>query len=46
MVFGAILSEGGLGVTLIDNNREHIEAIRTQGLRISGFGGIGPICCR
>ena len=38
-LFGAILSKGGLKVTLIDNNREHIEAIRAQGLRISGFGG-------
>ena len=38
-LFGAILSEGGLEVTLIDTNREQIEAIRANGLRISGFGG-------
>ena len=38
-LFGAILSEGGLEVTLVDTDREHIDAIRKNGLRISGFGG-------
>ena len=38
-LFGTILSEGGLEVTLVDTNREQIEAIRANGLRISGFGG-------
>ena len=27
-LFGAILSEGGLEVTLVDTNREHIDAIQ------------------
>ena len=38
-LFGSILSKGGLEVTLIDTNREQIEAIRAKGLSISGFGG-------
>ena len=38
-LFGAILSEGGLEVTLIDTDREHIAAIRDKGLCISGLGG-------
>ena len=38
-LFGSILSKGGLEVTLIDTNREQIEAIRANGLSISGFGG-------
>ena len=38
-LFGAILSEGGLEVTLVDTDRVHIDAIRKNGLRISGFGG-------
>ena len=31
-LFGAILSEGGLEVTLVDTNREHIDAIQKNGL--------------
>lgn len=38
-LFGAILQEGGLEVILVDSNRAHIEAIRSRGLKISGFGG-------
>ena len=38
-LFGAILADGGLEVTLVDTNREHLEAIRRDGLRISGRGG-------
>ena len=38
-LFGAILAEGGLAVTLVDTDREHIDAIRRDGLRISGLGG-------
>ena len=38
-LFGAILADGGLEVTLVDTNREHLAAIRRDGLRISGRGG-------
>lgn len=38
-LFGAILQEGGLPVTLVDIGREHVDAIRRDGLRIVGFGG-------
>lgn len=38
-LFGAILSEGGLDVTLFDTNAEHIGAINKHGLYIVGFGG-------
>ena len=38
-LFGAILSDGGLDVVLVDNDREHVEAIRKDGLHISGLGG-------
>ena len=38
-LFGAILQDGGLNVTLIDNNQAHVEAIHNNGLHISGFGG-------
>ena len=38
-LFGAILSEGGLEVTLVDTDRAHLDAIRRDGLRISGLGG-------
>ena len=37
-LFGAILSEGGLEVTLVDTNREHIDAIQKDGLLVSGYG--------
>ena len=38
-LFGALLAEGGLEVTLVDLWREHVEAIRTKGLRLVGYGG-------
>ena len=38
-LFGSILQEGGLPVTMIDTNAEHVAAMRERGLRISGFGG-------
>ena len=38
-LFGAILCEGGLEVTLVDTDQEHMDAIRQSGLRISGLGG-------
>jgi 2-dehydropantoate 2-reductase len=38
-LFGAILQEGGLTVTLLDVNRTHVDAIRRDGLAIEGFGG-------
>ena len=38
-LFGSILAEGGLDVTLVDNDREHVDAIRKSGLHISGLGG-------
>ncbi len=38
-LFGAILAEGGFSVTLVDTDSEHVEAIRKNGLHISGLGG-------
>ncbi len=38
-LFGAILTEGGLSVTLYDSNAEHIAAIQESGLKIEGYGG-------
>ncbi len=38
-LFGAILQEGGLSVTLFDSNIDHVEAISKHGLSITGFGG-------
>ncbi len=38
-LFGGLLAEGGLDVTLVDTWAEHIDAIRTRGLRIVGVGG-------
>ena len=38
-LFGSILAENGLDVALIDSNREHIESIESNGLKIEGFGG-------
>ena len=38
-LFGAILHAGGLRVTLFDNNAEHVAAITSHGLSITGFGG-------
>jgi 2-dehydropantoate 2-reductase len=36
---GGLLGEGGLDITLIDVWEEHIEKIRANGLRITGYGG-------
>ncbi|MGI9419634.1 MAG: ketopantoate reductase family protein [Geminicoccaceae bacterium] len=38
-LFGAILADGGLDVALVDTDREHIDAINRDGLKIQGFGG-------
>ena len=38
-LFGGLVAEGGLDVTLVDPWREHIEAIRQRGLRVVGHGG-------
>lgn len=38
-LFGSILQNGGLAVTLIDTNAEHVRAIRSHGLKTFGFGG-------
>lgn len=38
-LFGGLLAEGGLDVTLIDTWADHIEAISERGLRIVGVGG-------
>ena len=38
-LFGGLLAEGGLDVTLVDAWPEHIAAIKADGLRILGVGG-------
>jgi 2-dehydropantoate 2-reductase len=38
-LFGGLLAEGGLDVTLVDSWPEHIAAIKADGLRIVGVGG-------
>ncbi|MCC7046691.1 MAG: ketopantoate reductase family protein [Alphaproteobacteria bacterium] len=38
-LFGGLMAEKGLQVTLVDVWREHIDAIKSQGLRIVGVGG-------
>ena len=38
-LFGAILADGGLDVTLYDRNPEHVAAVQNEGLKITGFGG-------
>jgi 2-dehydropantoate 2-reductase len=38
-LFGGLLREGGLNVTLVDIWREHVDAINRNGLRILGHGG-------
>ena len=38
-LFGGLIAEGGLDVTLIDAWPEHIAAIKQNGLRIVGVGG-------
>ncbi|MBO0766474.1 MAG: 2-dehydropantoate 2-reductase, partial [Hyphomicrobiaceae bacterium] len=42
-LFGGLLAEGGLDVTLVDTRDEHIAAIASQGLRIVGVGGVRAI---
>lgn len=38
-VFGGLLYEGGLNVTLINIWQDHVKAINRQGLKIVGYGG-------
>jgi 2-dehydropantoate 2-reductase len=38
-LFGGLLAEGGLDVTLVDTWREHVAAINRNGLQIVGHGG-------
>jgi 2-dehydropantoate 2-reductase len=38
-LFGGLLAEGGLDVTLFDTAGDHIAAIQARGLRIVGVGG-------
>jgi len=38
-LFGGLLAEKGLPVTLVDVWREHVDAINARGLRIVGYGG-------
>jgi 2-dehydropantoate 2-reductase len=38
-LFGGLLREGGLDVTLVDRWAEHVEAIKARGLRMVGHGG-------
>jgi 2-dehydropantoate 2-reductase len=38
-LFGGLLAEGGLEVTLVDPWKEHIDKIKKDGLQIVGFGG-------
>ncbi len=38
-LFGGLLSEGDLDVTLLDTWHQHVEAIREKGLSIVGHGG-------
>ena len=44
-LFGSILHEGGLPVTLVDRDAAHIAAICEHGLRIEGFGGDRTVRC-
>ena len=38
-LFGGLLAEGGVEVTLVDVWREHVDAVNRDGLRIVGHGG-------
>ena len=38
-LFGGLLAEGGVDVTLVDVWREHVDAVNRDGLRIVGHGG-------
>src|SRR5262245_20130823 len=42
-VVGGMLTKAGRNVTLIDQWPEHVEAMRRQGLRLSGTGGVPAI---
>lgn len=42
-LFGGLMAEQGLDVTLVDTWAEHIEAIKANGLRMVGVGGDRPI---
>jgi 2-dehydropantoate 2-reductase len=45
-LFGGLLHEGGLNVTLVDVWRQHVEAINRNGLTILGYGGDRSISVR
>ena len=45
-LFGGLLAEGGLDVTLVDPWQEHVDAINGNGLRIVGFGGDRDVSVR
>ncbi len=38
-LFGGLLAEGGLDVTLVDVWPEHVDAVNRDGLKIAGYGG-------
>ncbi len=38
-LFGGLLAEGGLDVTLVDVWQDHVDAINRDGLKMVGFGG-------
>ena len=38
-LFGGLLAEGGMDVTLVDVWPEHVEAINSNGLKMVGYGG-------
>ena len=38
-LFGGLLAENGLEVTLIDVWKEHVDTIKSKGLKMVGFGG-------
>ena len=38
-LFGGLVAEGGLDVTLVDPWREHIDRIKENGLKMVGYGG-------
>lgn len=38
-LFGMILDEGGMNVTLVDSDTAHVAAIQKDGLKVSGLGG-------
>ncbi len=38
-LFGGLVAEGGLDVTLVDPWQEHIDAVKKDGLKMVGYGG-------